>query len=54
MGTVRSSACAPLHFVVLDDELLFEHLDGVHLARLVVLHEHDLRQLKDGQNEFPV
>ena len=39
---LRSDA---LHFIVLDDELLFQHFDGVQLLRCLRLSQHDFTEV---------
>ena len=37
--------CGPLDFVIVDDELLLKHLDGIQAATLLLFCQHDLTKV---------
>lgn len=43
-----------LHFIVLDNELLLQHLDGIQLAGALCFSQHDLSEITFSKNSKEV
>ena len=53
----------PLDFIVVDDELFFQHFDGIQVVRLLLFGQHDFtevtltqdsKEVKVVQTDFPL
>ena len=49
-----AKACVPFHFIVVDNELLLQHLDGIQIVRLFLFRQHDFTEISLSEHRKEV